>query len=178
MAFPVRSARSARVASLVLLALTLGTRPAQADPASTDFTWDLRFGGYLAANSNQFAYAALGGFQLGATHWFADSNVGLIFLAGPQGGYMSTALGVLAVTGEGGVIFALSGSHRYGTTISLTWAPKLMFDYSFHQFGKGEVASPFGFEAAFNFSGFKIPIWFLETLDGTSFVGTSFGLGY
>jgi hypothetical protein len=169
--------RSGPVAAVMLLALTLA-RPALAEPASTDFTWDLRFGGYIAANSNRFAGAALGGFQLGATHWFADSSVGLIFLAGPQGGYMSTVLGVLAVTGEGGVIFAMSGTHKWGTTIALTWAPKVLIDYSFSQFGKGEVASPLGFEAAFDFGGFKIPIWFLETLDGTSFVGSSLGVGF
>jgi hypothetical protein len=179
--------RSVALATFVAVCLAAGPVRAgitSTDPASTGFVLDMRFGAYFASSGSHTAWAGLGGLQLGAVHWFDRLNVGLLFLAGPEAGYMSGKLGVLAATGEAGVIFAL-GSPTAGvprltsaTTISLTWAPKLFLDYSFKQFGRGEVASPLGFEAAFEFSGFKIPVWILQTLDGTTIVGTSLGAAF
>jgi hypothetical protein len=170
------SVRRTVPAALAFVAVALVAGPARAgDAAETNFSWDLRFGGYFAASTDRTAWAGLAGAQFGAIHWFDQSLIGLQFLAGPGIGYMSTGLGVLGVTGDAGVIFATS--RRSGTTISLNWAPKVLADFG-HGFAKGEVSSPLGAEVAFDFSGFKLPIWALQTLDGTTMIGIAAGLGY
>ena len=77
--------------------------------------------------------------------------------------------GTLVVGGELGAQFLGGHDHKSGSGISVSWAPKMFVNLA----GGGEVASPVGVEVAFTFSSVKIPLWFLQTLDGGSFFGGS-----
>jgi hypothetical protein len=70
---------------------------------------------------------------------------------------------------ELGAELLLSGDHRTGVILSLSWAPRLLYN-----FAGSEVLSPYGAELALHFSTFEIPLWFLQTSDQTTFVGLGF----
>jgi len=114
------------------------------------------------------------GFQLGGSAWFTKA-FGLLFMTGADGGYLlSPHDGAIIVDWELGPELLLGGNHRSGTVFSLTWAPKVFVNVR----GGGEVASPEGFELAFNIGGLKLPFWLLHTLDGATFFGGALALGY
>ncbi len=151
-------------------------RPAAA--AETFFQFDARAGGYYAATGNAQGYAFLGGFHLGGLTWFGrDPIVGLLYMGGaevgpewPASGKMT---GTTSLSGAIGPAVLLSGRPRDGAVISLGWAPRMLVN--FH--GK-YASSPLGAELAINAAAFKLPLWFLQTLDGTSFFGFGVGLDF
>jgi hypothetical protein len=123
-----------------------------------------------SASSGAFAL----GFQLGGSAWLTKA-FGLLFMTGADGGYLfSPHDGAMLVDWELGPELLMGGNHRNGAVVSFTWAPKVLVNVR----GGGEVASPEGFEVAFNLWGLKLPFWFLHTLDGATFYGAALALGY
>jgi hypothetical protein len=114
------------------------------------------------------------GFQLGWSTWFTK-RIGLLVMGGPELGYLAhPGAGALIVAGELGPEFQIDDSdHRSGTTLSVTWAPRI-----FLNFKGGEVGAPLGTEVAFRFGFFKIPFWFARTLDDGTFFGAGLGVSY
>jgi hypothetical protein len=154
----------------------LCTRPAAA--AETFFQFDLRAGGYYAATGNTEGGAFLGGVHLGGLTWFGDDPVvGLLYMGGvelgPEWPATGKVTGTVGLSGAIGPAFLLSGKPRDGQVLSLGWAPRMFVNF------KGKyVSSPVGVELAINAAAFKVPLWYLHTLDGTDFFGFGIGLDF
>jgi hypothetical protein len=169
-----RSKRRRRVGPwLAALAATAVVFCAGNARAESGFEFDLRIlDGFYATNAHQSAGGLVGGFRLGDSTWFGkDSSFGMLILTGVEGGalFSKHVDGTLVVGGELGAQFLGGHDHKSGSGISVSWAPKMFVNLA----GGGEVASPVGVEVAFTFSSVKIPLWFLQTLDGGSFFGGS-----
>jgi hypothetical protein len=140
--------------------------------AETFFQLDLRVGGYYGTVGKVEGGAMLAGIRLGGLSWFGkDPVAGLVFEGGIEAGPQFSPGKLTGTTCFSGVIgpaFLLSGEPKSPTALSLGWAPRL-----FLNFAAEEIASPLGAEIMINASLVKFPIWFLRTLDKTTFFGAS-----
>jgi hypothetical protein len=171
--------RSSLLAGCVGLVSVLACpRPARAEPR---FQTDLRLVDFFVGTNPQTTEGGyLLGVHAGEALWLSESagihamggaEIGFLYLGGDNSSGMTSVDVTASFSAEVGVFMLLAGSHETGTVLSLSWAPRV-----FLNFVGGEVASPLAGEVAFRAGIFKVPIWFMRSYDGTSFLGA--GLGF
>jgi hypothetical protein len=178
MPLPFRVRPSWLAAALSVVACLGVSRPARAEP---QLEIELRLADFFVGTNPQTTDDGylLGG-HVGEAYWVGRAGIHAMggaelgFLAlGGQSGSGAHFDGTASFSAEIGMLMLLGGSHEpmSGTVLSVSWAPRVLVN-----FVGGEVASPAAGEVALRFDVFKVPVWFMKSLDGTIFLGG--GLGF